>query len=240
MQAQSAASLIARIISETAAALSGGPGPTQQARDARAQDIANRIRDLRPRSAIEAMLAANCVMFHRLMIDAIEAAANKSETSGAAAGVPAGLMALNNAFHRNLACFERARKINPEEAMPARPEIATPAGPVTATVPTSTAPTEVPVAVSRPAVAMRPEAARPQSDLANHDAHAEAAASVVRQSANHRITSRTGRHVQPNRGEDRRGGRAAPGRATAALASAPLSRHGRGVAAACLSRRYVA
>jgi hypothetical protein len=158
------ASLIARILDKAAAALAGRPGSTQQQRDARARDAAEIMREFAPRNVIEAMLAAHCVLFHQLIDDALETVANQNQVLPSNAGVPAGVIALNNAFHRNLACFQRARKIRPEEEKPpVGPEIAITADPATATAPTTTAPTEVPLAVSKPAVSTQPEARRPNS-----------------------------------------------------------------------------
>jgi hypothetical protein len=156
MSAPSPAALIAGIISQAAAAVSGGSGLTPQQRDARVQNAAEMMRHFEPRSVIEAMLAAHCVLFHKLLIDALEAAAHQSPTLIPKPVLPAGFVALNNAFHRNLTSFQRVRKTSAAAAEPNPRESVADTNRATAA---TTAPTTPPP--TKPAVSPLPAAARP-------------------------------------------------------------------------------
>ena len=118
---------ISHIITRTAAALSRRPGETQQQQQARAHTAATTIRQFQPRDVIEAMLAGHSVMFHCLMVDAVEDMTARGEPDVETNAASPGLIALNNAFHRNLDRFARSRKQGVETGAAKPREIVAPA-----------------------------------------------------------------------------------------------------------------
>jgi hypothetical protein len=150
--------VISRIIAGTAAALSRCPGDNGQQQQARADAAAAVIRQFEPRDAIEAMLAGHSVMFHCLLDEAVERLRANAASDARGGELPAGLVALNNAFHRNLDRFERSRKRRAEGVAVASREIAGRAGErlADATAEVRTRTTAAPVAPPIPAVAVMP------------------------------------------------------------------------------------
>src|ERR1051326_9088116 len=117
---------IAGIIAGSAAALAGPSGDNSEQRQARIDAAATTMRQFEPRTVIEAMLACHSVIFHCLLNDAVDRVVAAADPATPNDAVPAKLIALNNAFHRNLDRFERCRKRRAETDSTASREI--PAG----------------------------------------------------------------------------------------------------------------
>ena len=100
---------ISAIIAGTTA-LSRRPGHNSEQQQARADATSAAIRQFEPQNVIEAMLAGLSVMFDRLLNDAVDRMLATASPESDQGKVPAGLVALNNAFHPNLDRFERSRK----------------------------------------------------------------------------------------------------------------------------------
>src|ERR1051326_1525357 len=144
--------VISRIIAGTAAALSRRSGDNSDQQRARA-DAATAIREFEPQNVIEAMLAGHSVMFHCLLNDAVDRMRATAGPEINVEKVPAGLVALNNAFHRNLDRFERSRKRRAEAGAAASRDIGSGAGQAraSAAAPASARATVTPAMPSIPA-----------------------------------------------------------------------------------------
>jgi hypothetical protein len=97
------------LIGEIAKALSDRDGEPRPQQFTRSQTAAHMVTGFLPRDVIEAMLAGHCVMLHELMVQAV-GEFFRAEAGPKTRGMRSAILAMDRAFGRNLADFDRYQK----------------------------------------------------------------------------------------------------------------------------------
>ena len=116
--------LLVHVVGDVANAVSGRAGESPSQRAARSRTAAATIMDFRPRDAVEAMIAGHCVIFHELIVDAVQVALRGEDASGRRV-THAGIVAMDRAFGANLTRLEHYRTRHEENPAETEPRDAT-------------------------------------------------------------------------------------------------------------------
>jgi hypothetical protein len=116
----SSADLLTVVINDVASAIAERHGETPEQRSIRFKAASGMIKGFRPRDAIEAMLASQCVMLQELMIDNVRHAFG-GEAVSPRPGPGGTLVGMSSAFRGNLNQLRRYRQ-RPSEGQPIQAE----------------------------------------------------------------------------------------------------------------------
>jgi len=100
--------LLTHIVGDIADALGSRAGESRARGEERARTVAGTILRFQPRDAVEAMIAGHCVIFHELIVDAVQDMA-RSADGAARRGTRSTIVAMDRAFGANLTRLERYR-----------------------------------------------------------------------------------------------------------------------------------
>jgi len=116
----------AQVVGNMACAVSERFGESLEQRLLRAKVAAQTILGFTPRDGIEAMIAGHCVMFHEMLTDSVRDTL-RGETGPVRRATRANIVAMDNAFGKNLERLEHYQTRNPQgrpAERPAEPPIA--------------------------------------------------------------------------------------------------------------------
>jgi hypothetical protein len=100
--------LLTHVVADIAKAVGERSGESRQCNYDRTEAAARSIMAFQPRDVIEVMLAGNCMMFHEMIVDSVQATLRGEETATRRAA-RGNIVAMDKAFGNNLALLESYR-----------------------------------------------------------------------------------------------------------------------------------